>query len=1089
MIDRCSACPDYSDFGHCGAHPDFLALPDCTGVSKPPLWCPHPERVLAAPEPTRDDPAPSEDAPQKVRLPLFKPTPEVVPVAEDALAALADATLEGIAVREGYRGKIEELNELRGTAWAQYQYDERLANCTECPLLPQQHTRVLAERPKVPENFSGLMVIGEAPGGSEVAQGRPFVGHDGRLFDQLLLQAGLNRAHAYITHAVMCQLPLGTKLKDIPEAVECCRPRLLTEIAHVKPRVTLGLGQAALNAITGLEQRKMKQVDFICPTDTSKGYTSPSCEGQGTRKRKVWGCAKCKKLFRAMSAETVGDTQRPHPDVSPCEHANASGVGCGSDKPVKNPPKWVARNAECLTCDGKKKVKVEQHTFKSVYSLGGNKPVAGGVFHTNTLATEHARSAFPEGTFFIPTYHPYLLRRPAATKGEKQIGGQFLASAAVLHYRKAARLLRQDPAFQLDWVPFFGNDIAQFDAWLQANPGPYSFDLETNAKEVDSVTQIKCCGIDSHATGKTCVLVIQGLDAATSPVVARLVEMLRAPEVLKVWQNGFGYDYPVLSRLLAILYPAGYVGDTLIRHSALYPDEPHNLQHIGFEFVDAPVWKPVEKERNPADSPNDAELWEYCATDVRMTTLSYQAMGEELARERVRQVELMDMRKAHMGLAMERNGLPIDREAQLLVGAQSRFEGEQALGFLRNYVTERGGVPADKLPQKREEHGSLFNPNSDVQLGWALYDPAGPCKLKAVVFSESGAPSASAEALAKYMDHPFVSALFEYRKATKLVSTYIDGIQLSPDLRLRARWNPVGARSGRYTTSPNVQNWPKWVRAMIKAAKGRVFIGSDYDQLELRILAAASGDRNLILRCKNADDQRKLEPEWDPHSYVSELALGSVYTRLDTKDPKHDKTNKRCTCETCRRKALRDGTKATVYGLNYGAGAEKILEQIITKALKNGEDLPPVDQHTVDITIKAYFAAFPDVKRFRDESLKEAEKTGYLREKMLGRYRLFPLREVPPTEAANFGIQAFAAAVMDWASWNVYQEIEVLSNKGALVAQIHDALYAEANEADAQFVADSMDRHLPCDVRVAGSSEWMPLTAKAVVGPTLKDVG
>ena len=88
---------------------------------------------------------------------------------------------------------------------------------------------------------------------------------------------------------------------------------------------------------------------------------------------------------------------------------------------------------------------------------------------------------------------------------------------------------------------------------------------------------------------------------------------------------------------------------------------------------------------------------------------------------------------------------------------------------------------------------------------------------------------------------------------------------------------------------------------MIVAPNGRVFIGADYDQLELRILAAASGDRNLILRCKGADDKRKLEPEWDPHSYVAGLALGPTFTSLDLNDPKHDKKNTRCACQTCRR--------------------------------------------------------------------------------------------------------------------------------------------------------------------------------------------
>lgn len=1073
----CTECSDYSSFGHCGATADFLPLPDPSGVTRPPLWCPKREA---------DDAVVSSDG--RVHLPVLKPTPELVPQTDDEAEALVQTVLADMARREGAKPTLLDLERERGSRWAEYQYDHRLANCEACPLKSQRDTMVLAQRPEKPENFNGLMIIGESPSPTDVSQRRPLAGLDGQLLDQLLAMSGVNRSRSYITQTVLCRPEEGTKLSDVYEAVEACRPRLLSEIAYVKPRVVVGLGGAALDAITGIDQRTTKKAKLPCPVDTSRGYESPSCEGRGMKKRKAYACAKCKLIFRGVSAETIGDRKPTPPDMSPCEFATSTGVGCGAKEPPKKAPAWQPRAIVCLTCDGKKQQVVEIHSFKSAFSLGGNKPVAGAVFAPEKLASEAARGAFHPASYFIPTYHPYLLRRPPKTKGEKQIGGQFLASAAVLHLRKAVRLLTQEPNFKLDWVKFYDSEAADFRAWLEANPGPYSVDLETNAKEIDEVTVIKCAGIDSHVTSKTAVLVLAGLERSSALVTAFL-ELLANPTIGKVWQNGFSYDYPVMRRVYGVNDAPGYIGDVLVRHSAIYPDEPHNLQHIGFEYADAPAWKPTDKKRNPADAPVDDELLEYCATDVRMTTLSFKAMEADLDREKVRVVEEMDTRKMHMGLAMERAGLPIDRRAQLEVGARCRFEAEQALGFMRMYIDERGGVPIALLPEKREEHGALFNPDSSLQLQWALFDNIGPCKLRPMAFTDSGAPSAAEEGLVKYKDHPFVNALFEYRKSTKTVSTYIEGIVIGPDGRLHARWNPVGARSGRYSTSPNVQNWAKWLRAMIVAPAGRAFIGADFDQLELRILAAASGDKNLILRCKGADDKRKLEPEWDPHSYVASLALGPTFTSLDLNDPKHDKKNPRCACQTCRRKALRDGTKATVYGLNYGAGAEKILEQIITRALKSGGDLPPVDQNTVEITIDAYFSAFPDVKKFRDESLRFAERTGYLREAMFGRIRIFPLKEVPPTEASNFGIQALAASVMDWGAWNVHARIEQEVKGAAVIAQIHDALYAEASIEDAPRVAEIMNTELPCEVRVAGSSEWMPLTASAVIGPTLKDVG
>lgn len=127
------------------------------------------------------------------------------------------------------------------------------AHCTTCPLRGR-HPPVLAEG----SMEIGMVIMGEAPGGEEVRQGRPFVGPSGRLLNQMLGRVGLRREDFWITNALLCRPPtaLPTYLqqcvgKGLPSPVDCCSGRLWAELEGM--RVVVAMGDVALQAVGGLK--------------------------------------------------------------------------------------------------------------------------------------------------------------------------------------------------------------------------------------------------------------------------------------------------------------------------------------------------------------------------------------------------------------------------------------------------------------------------------------------------------------------------------------------------------------------------------------------------------------------------------------------------------------------------------------------------------------------------------------------------------------------------------------------------------------------------------------------------------------------
>lgn len=350
------------------------------------------------------------------------------------------------------------------------------------------------------------------------------------------------------------------------------------------------------------------------------------------------------------------------------------------------------------------------------------------------------------------------------------------------------------------------------------------------------------------------------------------------------------------------------------------------------------------------------------------------------------------------------------------------------------------------------EAGHEFNINSPKQLGEILF---GEMQLPGGKKTKTGY-STSASVLEKLEpDYPFVSKILEYRQLTKLKSTYADGlaVYIGEDNRIHGKFNQTITATGRISsTEPNLQNIPvrmplgREIRKVFIPKEGCVFIDADYSQIELRILAHMSDDKNLI----GAYNHSK-----DIHAATASLVFHVPLEEVT--------------------KEQRSNAKAVNFGIVYG---------ISSFGLSN--DLS-ISRKEAEQYIKDYFISYPGIKNYLDNSVKEAKEKGYS-VTMFGRRRPIPeltsgnfmQRQFGERVAMNSPIQGSAADIMKIAMINVAKELKEKDLKSKIVLQVHDELLIEAYENEVEQVKDILKRNMeqaahlnvPLDVDVQVGNNW-----------------
>ena len=349
--------------------------------------------------------------------------------------------------------------------------------------------------------------------------------------------------------------------------------------------------------------------------------------------------------------------------------------------------------------------------------------------------------------------------------------------------------------------------------------------------------------------------------------------------------------------------------------------------------------------------------------------------------------------------------------------------------------------------------GEEFNINSTQQLGTILFE-----KLKLPVYKKTKTGySTDVDILEKLRpEHPVIDKILEYRSLMKLNSTYVEGLIPyinSKTKKIHSYFHQTITATGRISsTEPNLQNIPtriefgKQIRKAFKATEGNIFIDADYSQIELRILAHISKDRNMRKAFQNEEDIHK-----QVASKVFNVPLEEVT------------------------KEQRTAAKAVNFGIVYGISGFGLAEQL------------KIGRKKAEQYIEQYLEKYSGVKRFMDDITEQAKEQGYV-ETLFHRRRYIPelssnnymVRQFGTRAAMNTPIQGTAADIMKIAMIKVFNKLEEEKLNAKIILQIHDELLIECKieekERVKQILKDCMEQAMklavPLEVEVSEADNW-----------------
>lgn len=345
-------------------------------------------------------------------------------------------------------------------------------------------------------------------------------------------------------------------------------------------------------------------------------------------------------------------------------------------------------------------------------------------------------------------------------------------------------------------------------------------------------------------------------------------------------------------------------------------------------------------------------------------------------------------------------------------------------------LKELGNIFNEKVKVLEEQiyemAGHPFNISSPKQLGVILFEEMKLAKGK----KNKTGYSTTAEILEKLArKHPFPQMVLDYRKYSKLISTYVNGLEseiVPSSNKIHTTFKQALTLTGRLSSvEPNIQNIPvrteegRLIRsAFIPSTEDGILISADYSQIELRVLASMSN-------CKNM--QQEFNDGLDLHSATASRIYGVSMDEVT--------------------KEMRRNAKAVNFGIVYGMTNWGLSEEL------------NINVYEATNFIERYFEAYPEIKTYLDDVVKFAEENGYTKT-LYNRRRYIPeirntnvnLKEFGKRTAKNAPIQGTAADIMKIAMIKVDQEFIKNGLKSKIVAQVHDELIIDAIKEEEEIV-------------------------------------
>lgn len=509
------------------------------------------------------------------------------------------------------------------------------------------------------------------------------------------------------------------------------------------------------------------------------------------------------------------------------------------------------------------------------------------------------------------------------------------------------------------------------------------------------------------------------------------------PSSLKTGQN-IKYDMLVLARYGVDI--KGKMFDTMVAHYVLQPELPHNMdalaeQYLGYSTIkiEELIGPKGKKQKNMRDLP-PGDVYEYACEDADVTLRLKNALHDELVRnDAIQLFEEVEMPLVRVLAAMELTGVRIDTE--------TLRETSELFTLRMNKLEEEVFALA----------GESFNLSSPKQVGEILFD-----KLKIderAKRTKTGQYVTSEEVLEKLRPrHEIVDRILNYRGLKKLTSTYVDSLPtlINPSTgKIHTSFNQTVTSTGRLSSSnPNLQNIPvrgddgKEIRKAFIPEPGCTFFSADYSQIELRIMAHLSGDKHMIEAFLEGDD-------------IHASTAAKIYHK-----PIGDVTRDE------RRKA-----KTANFGIIYGISVFGLAERL---------NVPRSEAREL---IDGYFATYPRVREYMDESIERARRQGYI-ETLLRRRRYLPdinsrnaiVRGYAERNAINAPIQGSAADIIKIAMVRIYNRFISENLRSTMMLQVHDELnfsvLPEEREIVEQIVIHEMENAYSLSVPLKADCGW-----------------
>ena len=524
-------------------------------------------------------------------------------------------------------------------------------------------------------------------------------------------------------------------------------------------------------------------------------------------------------------------------------------------------------------------------------------------------------------------------------------------------------------------------------------------------------------------------------------VTEKLAPVLANENIAKTLQNA-KYDCQVLKRHNMPL--ENVIFDTMLASYIKDSSRKHGLKQQASDYLDYMMVEYEDLLKNSSSSltietVGIEDAASYACDDAFATLLLTKYWQENLDEKELDLLYDIETPLSLVLMKMEENGACIDVEY---------------LSVIEKEINEKLDIVENKI---YEQVGERFNINSPKQVGDMLF---GKLNLKAKGMKSKSGYSTNAKVLETLAEeHQVAKDILEQRHLAKLKSTYVDTLpelRSVADGRIHANFNQTITTTGRLSSSnPNLQNIPARTElgnrirgAFVAENKNNVIISADYSQVELRLLAHISRDDNLIEAFCSDEDVHSATA-----SKVFDVPIEQV-----TKD-------------------MRSKAKAVNFGIVYGQSRYGLASSL------------GISPYEAQDFIDRYFATYPDVKKYMDDTIKFAYAHGYV-ETLYGRKRYLSsgllstngkIQEAAQRAAINAPIQGTAADIMKLAMVRLQNDFEKNNIKSKIIIQVHDELVIETVDTEIeqvkQLVKDAMELNqpflVPLKVDICVGKSWM----------------